>query len=73
MSTKFPVKALSELQTPFYYYDTELLQQTLDTINHETKKYKNYHVHYAVKANACLPILKQSEKSGLGCDCVSGG
>ena len=44
MSTKFPVKALSELQTPFYYYDTELLQQTLDTINHETKKYKNYQI-----------------------------
>ena len=53
--------------------DTDMLQRTLDTVNSEASKYNNYHVHYAVKANACQPILKQIQASGLGCDCVSGG
>ena len=54
MSTKFPVKALSELQTPFYYYDTKVLRETIDTINYETKKYKNYHVHYSSTVALCV-------------------
>ena len=39
----------------------------------ESGKYKGYNVHYAVKANANDRILNQIRKSGLGCDCVSGG
>ncbi len=69
----FPVDKLKNIQTPFYYYDQTLLQQTLDTINKEAGKYEGYHVHYAVKANANDKILEQIRKSGLGCDCVSGG
>lgn len=73
MKTNFPIEKLSKLDTPFYYYDTALLQETLDTINREAGKYEGYHVHYAVKANANNRILKQIEANGLGCDCVSGG
>lgn len=73
MKTNFPIEKLSKLETPFYYYDTALLQETLDTINREAGKYEGYHVHYAVKANANNRILKQIEANGLGCDCVSGG
>lgn len=73
MKTIFPIEKLGNLETPFYYYDTALLQETLDTINREAGKYEGYHVHYAVKANANNRILKQIEASGLGCDCVSGG
>ena len=61
------------IRTPFYYYDTALLRQTLDTINEETSKYEGYHVHYAVKANANLKVLKVINEAGLGIDCVSGG
>ena len=73
MRTQFPLERLAAAQTPFYYYDTDLLRQTLDTICGATKQYPNFHVHYAVKANAnprLLPIIRQS---GLGADCVSGG
>ncbi|MDO5570791.1 MAG: diaminopimelate decarboxylase [Bacteroidales bacterium] len=73
MKTNFPIDKFKEIRTPFYYYDVELLQKTLDTINSESQKYENYHVHYAVKANANEKILKQINKNGLGCDCVSGG
>ena len=38
--------------TPFYYYDIALLQATLDAIRHEIAQHPNYHVHYALKANA---------------------
>ena len=29
----FPVEKFESIETPFYYYDTELLRQTLKTIN----------------------------------------
>lgn len=69
----FPIEQFEGLQTPFYYYDKSLLQQTLDTINREAAKYLGYHVHYAVKANVDPTLLKLIRESGLGCDCVSGG
>ncbi len=68
----FPIAKLQELPTPYYYYDTELLNQTLAAVNNRAQQY-NYHVHYAVKANANLPILQLVRQAGLGVDCVSGG
>lgn len=69
----FPVEKLNSIQTPFYYYDKALLQQTLDAINAEAGKYEGYKVHYAVKANVDPALLGIVNASGLGCDCVSGG
>ncbi len=69
----FPVEKLNSIQTPFYYYDKALLQQTLDAINAEAGKYEGYKVHYAVKANVDPTLLGIVNASGLGCDCVSGG
>lgn len=69
----FPVEKFQDIQTPFYYYDRDLLQQTLDTINKEAGKYAGYKVHYAVKANVDPTVLGIVNASGLGCDCVSGG
>lgn len=60
-------------QTPFYYYDTALLQATLDAIQHEIAQHPNYHVHYALKANANPKLLHIIQQAGLGADCVSGG
>lgn len=73
MKGTFPVERFQQIQTPFYYYDTALLRDTLDTIRHESGKYPNFHVHYAVKANANPEILTVIRQSGLGADCVSGG
>lgn len=57
----------------FYYYDTDLLQKTLDTIKTEAGRYENFEVHYAIKANANPKVLSIIAHAGLGADCVSGG
>ncbi len=69
----FPVDKFQDIRTPFYYYDTQLLRQTLQTIKEESGKHANYHVHYAVKANANQKILQIIKQYGLGADSVSGG
>ncbi|GHT76222.1 diaminopimelate decarboxylase [Bacteroidia bacterium] len=68
----FPIDKFRQIQTPFYFYNTELLRETLKNINTEANKY-NYHIHYAVKANANPRILSIIREQGLGADCVSGG
>ncbi len=73
ISSNFPVDKFKEIQTPFYYYNTDLLKATLSAINTEVSKYDNYHVHYAVKANTNPTILGIIKDAGLGADCVSGG
>ena len=60
-------------QTPYYYYDIDLLVATLDAIRNEVAQYPNYHVHYALKANANPKLLSIIQSAGLGADCVSGG
>lgn len=73
MKGKFPVNKFRELETPFYYYDVNVLRETLSCINKEAGKYNNFCVHYAVKANANHKILTIIRENGLGADCVSGG
>ena len=73
MKGTFPVERFQDIRTPFYYYDTELLRQTLRTINAEIGCHEGWHVHYAVKANANLKLLRIIREAGLGADCVSGG
>lgn len=69
----FSVDKFKNIRTPFYYYDTQLLRQTLQTIKDECDKHDNYHVHYAIKANANAKVLKVISQYGFGADCVSGG
>mgnify|MGYP000217079015 CR=1 FL=1 len=73
MKGTFPINKFRELRTPFYYYDTKVLRDTLDCIRTEAAKYGNYSVHYAVKANANPKVLAIIRENGLGADCVSGG
>ena len=73
MKGQFPIEKMQSIQTPFYYYDTELLRQTLRTINEEAGRHENFVVHYAVKANANQKVLRYIREAGLGADCVSGG
>ena len=73
MKGTFPCLQFERLATPFYYYDTQLLRDTLKEINIHASQHDNYHVHYAVKANANPKILSIIREYGLGADCVSGG
>lgn len=68
----FPIEKFQSLQTPFYYYDMDVLNSTLDMVSSIAQQY-NYQVHYAVKANANPRILSAIAAKGLGADCVSGG
>lgn len=71
MFSKEIMLKFQQTRTPFYYYNLELLKKTLDALKKESGKY-NYHVHYALKANANDEILSLIYKAGLGADCVSG-
>lgn len=57
--------------TPYYYYDLELLEQTLQCVLKEAGQ-RGYLVHYAIKANANPTLLRLISRYGLGADCVSG-
>ena len=57
--------------TPFYYYDVEVLKQTLSKLKAESDKY-GFIVHYALKANANNKILNIIKSFAIGADCVSG-
>src|SRR5258708_7181821 len=59
------------IPTPFYYYDLDVLKQTLQQVKTESDKY-GYTVHYALKANTNNEILTIIRSYGLGADCVSG-
>lgn len=72
-SNQFPIESFRNIKTPFYYYDTALLRQTIKTITDEVAKHEGYHIHYAVKACANPKVLRIIAESGLGADCVSGG
>ena len=71
MITKQAIEVFKKIETPFYYYDVELLKKTLDIYKSQIDKY-GYHAHYALKANANDRILDIIKGYGLGADCVSG-
>jgi len=72
IKANYPVQKFSEIQTPFYYYDLDVLRDTLQEINLQTGK-SDFHVHYAMKANVSPGVLAVIKDAGLGADCVSGG
>lgn len=71
MFDKTIIQKFGKLQTPFYYYDLDLLDRTLGLLKQESETH-NFHVHYAVKANFNRRIMKIIAKHGFGADCVSG-
>ncbi len=70
---KFPIERFKDIETPFYWYDTDVLSKTLEAINAEIRKHEGFVVHYAVKANANPKVLRIIRAANLGADCVSGG
>ncbi len=69
---KYPIDKFKSIETPFYYYDLDVLRNTLNEINKQTAGYP-FDVHYALKANVNPQVLKTIKEAGLGADCVSGG
>lgn len=65
------ITKLPKLSTPLYYYDMELLKETLKMASAAAKTY-GYHIHYALKANFDTKILETISSTGMGADCVSG-
>ncbi|MGX5201514.1 diaminopimelate decarboxylase [Aliikangiella sp. IMCC44632] len=58
-------------ETPYYFYDIDLLNETLQQVVSLAENYQ-FDVHYAVKANANVELLELFNQAGLGADCVSG-
>ena len=54
--TTFPIDEFKNIETPFYYYDMELLRLTLDEVKKQAGGSK---VHYAVRL---MPILASSPR-----------
>jgi diaminopimelate decarboxylase len=65
------ISTLKKIETPFYFYDTSLLQKTLFAIKDAADLF-NYNLHYAIKANANKKILRLISEHKFGADCVSG-
>jgi len=70
MFTQKHINLFKELETPFYYYDTALLKETINAIKEAAPK--QYQIHYALKANANETLLNIIKEAGFGADCVSG-
>ncbi len=71
MKIKDYLNTFEGLATPFYFYDIELLNETLAVLKNASEKY-NYHIHYSLKANSNSEILSIINNTGIGADCVSG-
>ncbi len=65
------VREFQNKETPFYYYNISLLEETIQTAKKEADKH-GFHVHYALKANFNDRVLKSICDVGFGADCVSG-
>jgi diaminopimelate decarboxylase len=63
-------KKFNGIKTPFYYYNTALLKETLKSMLDAAPK--AYHIHYALKANSNPKLLNIIKQHGIGADCVSG-
>lgn len=70
MFTTQQIEKFKGIQTPFYYYDLELLKKTIEAIKKAAPK--EYHIHYALKANSNSKLVTLLKDAGFGADCVSG-
>lgn len=71
MFTTDTINRFKDLDTPFYYYDLDLLRRTLQACKTASDKY-GFHVHYAMKANFNPKVVQTIRSYGFGADCVSG-
>ncbi|MDD4489775.1 MAG: diaminopimelate decarboxylase [Paludibacter sp.] len=72
IKANYPVNKFSNILTPFYYYDLDVLRASLAKIKKQIEE-QPFVVHYALKANVNPEVLKTIKEAGFGADCVSGG
>ncbi len=65
------IEFFEKVETPFYFYDMDVLRRTVEKVAALSARY-DIHTHYAVKANVEKRILEYISSKGLGADCVSG-
>lgn len=65
------IEFFEKVETPFWFYDMDLLRSTVEKVVSLAGRY-GIDVHYAVKANEEKRILEYVSSMGLGADCVSG-
>ncbi|MDE5889455.1 MAG: diaminopimelate decarboxylase, partial [Bacteroidales bacterium] len=65
------IEFFEQVETPFYFYDMDLLRSTVEKVAALSAEY-GITVHYAVKANVERRILEYISSMGFGADCVSG-
>jgi diaminopimelate decarboxylase len=70
MFTPQQLASFQNMETPFYHYDLNLLNKTIEAVKKSVPP--DWHIHYALKANANKKMLDAICKAGFGADCVSG-
>ena len=68
----FDMNIVGQTATPFYYYNIDLLHETIQEVNRQISGLP-FKIHYAVKANGNPHILSEIAGMGMGADLVSGG
>jgi diaminopimelate decarboxylase len=67
------IEKLKKYETPYYYYNTSLLNETIDEALRLSKLH-NLKIHFSLKSNFNEKIVKIfASHEEIGADCVSGG
>ena len=67
------IEKLKKYKTPYYYYNTSLLNETIDEVLKLAKKH-DMKIHFSLKSNFNEKIVKIfASHPEIGADCVSGG
>ena len=71
MITQSALQSFSRMETPFFYYDMDILRATVEKFASTLDKY-GITAHYAVKANSNDRILQTISGAGLKAECATG-
>ena len=67
------LKQFERMETPFYFYDTDLLKKTFSEASKQASTIPNALIHFAIKSNDNNIILDYAHRFDFGVDTVSGG
>lgn len=67
---EFPLRLEDEMETPCYLYH---LERVLENYQRVQDAFPEVDIHYSLKANANLSLIKALYQAGAGMDAVSGG
>jgi diaminopimelate decarboxylase len=71
MITQSALHSFNRMETPFFYYDMDILRATVEKFVSTLDKY-GVTAHYAVKANSNDRILKTISGAGIKAECATG-